>query len=516
MIKKLQLTKESVIISAILLLAAFLRLYNINGFLVFLGDEGRDVLTAYNILHGHLTLLGPTSSVGGFFLGPFYYYLIAPFLLLFNYDPVGPAVMIAFFGILTVYFVYKITNEFFGKPAGLFASALYAVSPLVIQYSQSSWNPNLMPIATLILLYLLYKSVNNRKQKYFFIVGLLYGICMQLHYLEVFVGVVILLYTAFGIYKLNPSKSKNIRMILQSYVSIFVGFIISFSPFLLFEVRHNFLNTRNIIMFIFASKDAGPGGNYVTIVFTVLFRLFARLMVDFPLAQDLKLYSITILIIWGAVGVLIGIFSIFALFKIKNKQMFYLLLFWLFISILLFGFYKKQIYDYYFEFLYPLPFMLFGGGLALLYKNAKQNPVKKSIILIIFFLLFLFSLYRADPIFKQANHQKDQAKTIADFVLSKTDNKPFNFALITGGNSDYAYRYYFTIENHPPVTILNPSQDPMRKSVTSQLLVVCESLPCSPLGYSLWEVAGFGRANIVGSWNVSVVKVYKLDHYTGY
>jgi len=44
--------------------------------MTFLGDEGRDVLIVYNILHGKLTLLGPTASVGGFFLGPIYYYLV--------------------------------------------------------------------------------------------------------------------------------------------------------------------------------------------------------------------------------------------------------------------------------------------------------------------------------------------------------------------------------------------------------------------------------------------------------
>ena len=41
----------------VLLLAAFLRLYRIQDYMTFLGDEGRDVLVAYNILHGHLTLL---------------------------------------------------------------------------------------------------------------------------------------------------------------------------------------------------------------------------------------------------------------------------------------------------------------------------------------------------------------------------------------------------------------------------------------------------------------------------
>jgi len=39
--------------------------------------------------------------------------------------------------------------------------------------------------------------------------------------------------------------------------------------------------------------------------------------------------------------------------------------------------------------------------------------------------------------------------------------------------------------------------------------VVCESLPCKPLGNSLWEIAGFGQADIAGHWNVSVVEIYK-------
>jgi len=108
-------TKNNIIILIILGVASFLRLYRIQDYLTFLGDEGRDVLVAYNILHGHLTLLGPTSSVGGFFLGPIYYYFMAPFLLLFNYNPVGPAVMVALFGIATVWLIYKFCKDLFNS-----------------------------------------------------------------------------------------------------------------------------------------------------------------------------------------------------------------------------------------------------------------------------------------------------------------------------------------------------------------------------------------------------------------
>ncbi len=41
------------------------------------------------------------------------------------------------------------------------------------------------------------------------------------------------------------------------------------------------------------------------------------------------------------------------------------------------------------------------------------------------------------------------------------------------------------------------------------------TFPCSPLGESLNDIAGFGRGEIVDEWDVSVIKVYKLIHYAG-
>jgi hypothetical protein len=133
-----------------------------------------------------------------------------------------------------------------------------------------------------------------------------------------------------------------------------------------------------------------------------------------------------------------------------------------------------------------------------------------KVLSIFLFVLITFLNLQGIPFRYPANRQLNQMETIAKFVEDKTEGKPFNFALITGGNSDHAYRYFFTIWNHPPVTIEDPQKDPDRKSVTKQLFVVCESLPCQPLGHSLWEVAGFGRAEIAGKWKVSVVEIYKL------
>ena len=161
-----------------------------------------------------------------------------------------------------------------------------------------------------------------------------------------------------------------------------------------------------------------------------------------------------------------------------------------------------------------MPFFLLANLLAR-FSELKNKKFSYGLILsvLLFGGIFAYNIYGL-PL-HSPNKQKDQVKGIVAFIIGKTDNKPFNFALITPGNSDYAYRYYFAVLGHPPVGIDNPMNDPQRKSVTNQLFTVCEGPKCEPLGYQSYEVAGFGRANILDQWNVSVVRVYKLGHYTG-
>lgn len=521
LIKKFQPKIQHLLITIVILLAAFLRLYKIQDYMTFLGDEGRDVLVVYNILHGHLTLLGPTSSVGGFFLGPIYYYFMAPFLWLFNYNPVGPAVMVALFGIATVWLVYIVGKDFFNAKVGLMAALIYAVSPLVIVYSRSSWNPNPMPFFSLLILFCLYKALGKNSLKLFFISGILLGVAMQLHYLSLFLGAVMIIYTFLSIFY-KEKKFKIWTKLLKNYFLIFLGFILGWSPFLAFEIRHGFLDFKNIFNFVLFSGKTGVESNYFSTAYDVFFRLFGRLVFYFPTPDHQYLYNHALILLWQAFVLAFAIFAcaviffrLYKAYKDENRDFdkYLLLVVWLVVGISLFGFYKKSIYDYYFAFMFPLPFLLISQSLDFI-KNIKFLKAGTVLVSILFAAIVGLNL-SGIPFQYPANRQLNQMRTIADFVMTKTDAKPFNFALITGGNSDHAYRYFFTVWGHPPVTIKDPARDPQRKTVTDQLFVVCESTPCEPLGNSLWEVAGFGRADIAGHWNVSVVQVYKLIHYTG-
>ncbi len=522
MFKKL-FTKTNLLLIGIILLASFLRLYKIQDYLTFLGDEGRDMLVVYNILHGHPTLLGPTASVGGFFLGPIYYYFMVPFVWVAGGNPVGSAIMVALFGIATVWLTYFVGSKFFNTPSGLVAALLYAVSPLIITYSRSSWNPNPMPFFVLSLLYFLYLGLEKKNWKYILFSGIFLGIAMQLHYLATFVGVIVFLYILFdSLYDLITKSIRGLGFIYNltiRYTLYAIGFILGWSPFLAFEARHGFNNIRAIVDFIFHSKETGGGDMYNEIIGNVFFRVFGRIVTAFPPPENVNIHTHPELSVWFYGTLVVAILSLLLLayllvknLKNRNKFLQYSLLgLWLAGGVFLFGFYKKQIYDYYFSFLFPLPILIVGAAIG--WTFTKKIWVK-SIGAILLLTLLILNLIN-EPILLPANHQMQQVAGIARKVFDEAHGKPFNFALITGGNSDHAYRYFLTIWGNPPVTILNPDVDPKRKSVTDQLLVVCEELPCHPEGASLWEVAGFGRAQIVGEWNVSVVQVYKLQHYTG-
>jgi hypothetical protein len=172
------------------------------------------------------------------------------------------------------------------------------------------------------------------------------------------------------------------------------------------------------------------------------------------------------------------------------------------------AFYTGNNYDYYLLFILPVPLLLIGY----FFSQISKINLGKITVIILTLIIVVWQIQKT-PILKEPNRLAYQAEEIADFILERTDHKPYNFALIAAGNSDHAYRYFLEINGTRPVVIKNTADDPDRKTVTEQLFVVCEEKVCEPLGHSLWEIAGFGRADIAGEWKVGLFKVYKLIPY---
>lgn len=478
----------------ILILSAFIRFYRISDYLHFLGDEGRDVLVVKRILIDHeFTLLGPITSVGSMYLGPIYYYMMAPFLFLFNMDPVGPAVMVILLCLATIILIYKIGTEFFDLKTAIISSLLYSFSPLVIVYSRFSWNPNAVPFFATLFIYSLLEVLIKKRMKWIYVSGLSLGVLFQLHYLALmFIPLIILL--------LIVNKQFNLKNILK----VTIGTIITYSPFIFFELRHHFPNTQTALRFIARTGGAATFSlnKFFFIVVDLTTRAFWRIVVI-----ESNLVSKILMIFLFITFILI--------FRQKkpafNNRALVILLSWFAVSLFFFGLYTGAIYDYYMVVFFPLPALL--TGIAFSWYLSKKKVFR--IMTLVFLSLLLFYQLKNSPLLKEPNRLLILTKDRAKFIYERVGQRPYNFALISGSNSDHAYRYFFELWGITPVTIKNPVEDPERKTVTDQLFVICEITDCKPLGNPLWEVAGFGRAEIVNSWQIQGVTIYKLVHYQG-
>src|SRR4030043_719133 len=187
--------KEFILLALILALGAFFRLYRISEYMIFLGDEGRDAVVVRRLLvNFDPILVGPGTSIGNMYLGPLYYYMMAPALFLAGFSPVGPAVMVALFGVATIFLVWYTARIWFGKTASIVSSLLYAFSPVVIIYSRSSWNPNIMPFFAILTIFSLWKIWKEERYKWLIITGISYAFVLQSHYLALLLAPTILLF----------------------------------------------------------------------------------------------------------------------------------------------------------------------------------------------------------------------------------------------------------------------------------------------------------------------------------
>lgn len=469
--------------------AIFLRFYKIRDYMVFLGDEGRDMMVMRQmVLERRPTFLGPTASVAGFYLGPIYYWMATPFLVLSKFDPVGPSYMVAIFGLATILLLYKFLKETVGFWPAFIVSFLYTTAPLITRYSRSSWNPNPLPFFALLLIYCAYKGIRLKKARYFFFAGLCLGVVVQLHYLAS------ILLAILGLIIVLNTKPKTW---VTAGLGTFLGFLITFSPFLLFELRHDFPNFRTILEFVTRGTTVGFKSQDPFYLLSNINNIF------FNEITGLRGTIFTKIPFWVlTVG---GVMGLVKSWQDVNKRTIYSIgLIWFLGGLAGIRFYAGQVFDYYFGFMFPAPFFLAGLVIYIFWHNnlAKVITIFITVMASLWFLENGF--YRSLP-----NRLIDQTARVADFVIEKSQGQSFNFGLIAGYNSDHAYRYFLEIKNHKPTEL--------ETLVTDQLLVVCEDKKCAPLGHPSWEIAGFGRGEIAGEWELTNIgiKVFRLTHWPG-
>ena len=138
----------------ILALALFLRVYRLEYLTTFGGDQGQDFLVVRDMVLFHKwTLLGIKTSIAPFFQGPIYLYMLYPFFVLFNLQPIAGAVAAVVISTITLVLLYVTVNKYFSQKAALLSSLLFATSPGFIMYGRTPLYQHILPLFIVFSMY---------------------------------------------------------------------------------------------------------------------------------------------------------------------------------------------------------------------------------------------------------------------------------------------------------------------------------------------------------------------------
>lgn len=219
----------------IIVLAAFLRFYQMN-VTEFDDDQVAIFRMAYNAVHsGLIPVMSNGASIGiAHPPGVIFLYMLSA---LFSADPLGGALLVAFLTLLGVVLTYFFTRRYYGRFAGTVAALLYGTAAAPVHYARFIWQPNVMPLFTVLFFFALFWGVIERRKGWFFPALVLLGILYQMHETTLLLAVPLVIAVAFSY---NTLRWRDIIFAL-------IALIIIFFPYLLWELFTKFTDVHTIL-----------------------------------------------------------------------------------------------------------------------------------------------------------------------------------------------------------------------------------------------------------------------------
>jgi len=433
--KKIIFKKELVILFLLVIVGSFLRLQGVltNSF-AFTYDVGRDMLALQNIVVNHdLMFIGATTGIPGVFYGPWWYYMLVPFFIIFRGDPAGIALIMAIVGVASIIVSYILGKKIDGIFLGLGLAAFVSVSPVLVSLSVQIWNPNIAPLFVMLTLYCLYKIYKFEKKdlRYFFFLGILLALNIDI---EILWGILFTIGTILSLFFLLYKKIK-----IKQIFSFALGMILIASPRIFFEIKHGFQMSKSLITFI-TSKNTIED----PITFTQLVENRVNSFVDMY-ASSLTFNNqilAWVFIVFTVISAILFYKRSSEIFKKFMITLFTILIVF-FIGTISFG---RALWPHYLVGLPVIYILLFTLALFMIPKQEKYQ----YLIILAVSLLFIINF---DPIRQLKSFMSPQfignasvyrnQLAVVDYVYKEANGKDFKFVAYTPPVFDYTYGYLF-------------------------------------------------------------------------
>lgn len=518
MVMKIFTKSQWVWLAAMLVLASFLRFWKISEWQHLTYDQSRDYIILKRILvDKKFTLVGPTVSIApGFFLPPFYYYSLIPFIKLSGFHINGPDIYTAILGVLSVFFFYFLAKDLFGVFPALISSFLFAINPYLVQSSRHALNPNTLFLYSILFFLSFEKYVFKKERRWFVLAGFSLGWAIGLHLTTI-------VFLPFFIY-LIFLEIKN-KLFDKITISGIILFFIVFSPLLVFDLKHNFPITRAAASYLNGNENTAVDGQFMGRIKEMAIDLYRMPTIllsgtfqkDNFAVRPMNLSAVNMLNITSlkngiegvkiALALFLWLIAFFYLIFSRGEEKRILIAFLFFGLLIRLCFPENSFYFYYYLSAFPLVFLI----LAFLIKKTETKllvvaPIVISLLFLAGFSWFPLGIY---------NDPKTEAFFLPVSKIIATDSKSEKNVAIAGNVTDKSgwehngleYRYF--AEALYNLEAGNWEANDYKEA--DVLYFIDEGGVEEPLKYGGMEVEAFKPTKIERTWKVETgQKIYKM------
>lgn len=424
-------------LSIILVLALFFRVYNFEKSFSFAHDQDLYSWIAKDIVvNGHMRLVGQVTSVDGVFIGPIYYYLMAFSYWLFGMNPLGVLPILTIIGVFTVWSFYFIVKKFFGEKSGLIAAFIYAVSVGAAFFDRWSVPTQPTMLWSVWFIYVILDLFRGNKKSlllYAFLVGIVWN---------VHIALLPILPLPFISYLIGKNfKGKYNKEFWRLMVLSAVVFLVSCSPFFIFEIKHNFSQIKSTVVAM--KKDLGGPTGMVKIR-KVINASGKEMQQKIVFGYE----RVAVEYFW-----LVWIFLVTMVLKFKKMSVKELILVNSWVLLIMLAQYtsKRQVSEYYFSNLFPLFVVLAGVYFG------SFNKARCLVIVAIIYLGFnLWWLIKKSDV----DHSYFYKRELVEYISKKVKDKGYpcisiNYIADFGAGVGFRYLFWYNgvqvVKSNPAV-----------------------------------------------------------------
>ncbi len=246
---KIPFSLIKIICSIVILISlVFASWFAIHGDIVFHTDIARDFLLMEDVVRNKpITLIGPRSGgIPGVFHGPLWTYLNIPAFILGNGNPAVVGWFWVLLFAINVFIVYKVGSKMISADVGWITAAIASV---ISAFSVPGYfNPFGAVMFAPLFIYFLFKYIQTNNIK-----DLLWSLFI--------LGIVIQFQMAFGVPILVLVVPLLIFLVIRNkkFLHIFslLILLIPLSTFILFDLKHQFLQTKSVLNYMTGKDIAG-------------------------------------------------------------------------------------------------------------------------------------------------------------------------------------------------------------------------------------------------------------------